>query len=125
MTVSPRLLAFEPDILFSSRIESVSHKLGITVKVVTSIDELMKELADSTLTALTLNLDALQGKIDELKGIMGEKSFPVFGYYSHVNIALADKAKGLGIEIVLPRGAFVAQFEKVLERVLSRSQSSS
>ena len=105
MTVSQRLLAFEPDLIFSSKIESLSRKFGVTAKVVTSVDGLLKDLAGSMPIAVTLNLDALQGKLEALEEI-AHKPFPVFGYYSHVDTALAEEARRLGIHTVIARGAF-------------------
>lgn len=119
MTVPQELLAFEPDLIFSSKIESVSHKFGVAVKVMTSVDEILKELGDSRPTALTLNLDGLQGKLDVLAEIR-KSHFLIFAYYSHVNTALAEEAKRLRIGAVLTRGAFVSQFPEMLRKVLSR-----
>ncbi len=108
------LLAFEPDLMFSSKIESVSRRLGITSRISTSLEEFLNEFANSKPSVVTLNLDALEGKLEALENVASISPY-VIGYYSHVNQTLADEAVRLGVKTVLPRGAFISKFEAILE----------
>lgn len=116
MTAS--ILAFEPDLLFSSKLESASEKMGIEIRVVSDVTRLLQELQSNAPSFLIANLDALEGKLDSLKSLVGGKSFRSVGYYSHVNARLGEEARSIGIRMVMSRGAFVGKFEELLKQAL-------
>lgn len=60
------ILVFEPDMLFSSRIENVAEKMSADIAIVTDIEELLRQLAKKTPQLLLVNLDALNGDLERL-----------------------------------------------------------
>jgi len=114
-----RLIVFEPDLLFSSRIESAAAKAGLPVKVFENLDEFLKEAKQSTPPVALINLDAAMGKLTVLESLARSPSCKLVGYYSHVNSSLAEEAERLGISAVFPRGVFANKLEALLREFSS------
>jgi hypothetical protein len=108
-----RVLVFEPDLLFSSQIESAAHKLGLDAKVTVNMSELKQTLQDTAPRAVLVNLDALGADSRALVGLV-PGACRLIGYYSHVNSKLATEALADGFELVLPRRAFVDRLNDIL-----------
>jgi len=113
MTTGTEIVLFEPDLLFSSKIEGAAKRLNVELRVITDLAELLRDFEGSASRVFVISLDALEGKLSALKNHVSGRP-RVIGYYSHVKAHLAEEAKGVGIEIVLSRGAFVARMEEVL-----------
>ena len=109
-----QLIVFEPDLLFSSRIESAAAKVGFPVKVFDNLDEFLKEAKQATPQVALVNLDAAMGRFAALEGVARSLSCKVVGYYSHVNSSLAAEAQRTGISAVLSRGAFANKLQALL-----------
>jgi hypothetical protein len=99
------VLVLEPDLLFSSRIESVGSKSGLDVKVAVSLNELKQMLNESVPRMLLVNLDAVGVRPKSLVGLV-QGACRLVGYYSHVDSKLAKEALADGFEMVIPRRAF-------------------
>ena len=112
------VLAFEPDLIFSSKIDSLTRKTGIPLTLVTDFSVLVQELTGNMPRLLLLNLDALEGKLASLKDVMSGKTCVSVGYYFHMNRGLAEEAKQSGISVVVSRGEFVTRFQNVLAQAL-------
>jgi hypothetical protein len=113
-----RIVVFEPDLIFSSRIESVATTLGGSVKITSECAELIRQLTDSLPALLILNLDALGKDVARVGDAVRGKSLVCVGYYSHVNTGMAEEATRSGIGMVLTRGVFVKRIEEICARVL-------
>lgn len=114
-----RILAFEPDLLFSSKIESIAARLGFVTTVVTDWDGLLAKLGESIPSVLVVSLDTLDRKIADLVEFVRGKPCTILGYYSHVNVQLAEEARKVGFNVVMSRGAFVSRMEKTLRDVFA------
>jgi hypothetical protein len=118
MMQNAAILAFEPDLIFSSKIDSFTRKMGIPLTVVTDFSVLTRELTGYMPRLLLLNLDALEGKLTSLKDVLSGKTCMSVGYYSHMNRGLAEEARQSGISLVVSRGEFVSKFQNVLAQAL-------
>ena len=107
------VVLFEPDMLFSSRIESVATRFGLVVKVAVTVGELERALRESVPKLLLVDLDALtNGGVSSLGSVyIGCRRV---GYYSHADSKLAAQALACGFEMVMPRRAFKVQLNKIL-----------
>ena len=112
-----QLIVFEPDFLFSSRIESAAERAGIQVKVMSNLQEFLEETRKSTPRVVLVNLDATEGKLALLEEVAKKAACKVVGYYSHVNSGLAEVARSIGIGLVLSRGAFTHELEGILKEL--------
>jgi hypothetical protein len=75
-------------------------------------------LTGNTPALLILNLDSLKSDITQLGDVARGRSFRCVGYYSHVNIELAEKAKGAEIDVIIPRGVFLKRIGAIMAQVL-------
>jgi hypothetical protein len=109
-------LIFEPDLLFSSGIESAARRHGFVVKLTTTTTDLAERLTEKTPSVVVVNLDAVD-TISILSGLTGRQGCRFVGYYSHVNTRVGEEAKKAGFETVLPRRAFAARLNEILAMV--------
>ena len=112
----PEVLVYEPDLLFSSGIESAARRHGFDVKLTTTTTDLAESLNEKAPSVVVVNLDAVD-TISTLSGLMGRQGCRFVGYYSHVNARVAEDAKKVGFETVLPRRAFVARLNEILAMI--------
>jgi hypothetical protein len=113
-----RILVFEPDLLFSSKIESTATKLGVATTVVTDLLRLLSMLKENRPAGLIVNLDALDARIDDLTDPVHEKGCTAVGYYSHVNAEVAEEARRIGFEVILSRGALAARIVETFRKII-------
>jgi len=111
------VLIYEPDLLFSSRIESAGKKFGLEVKTITNMNELHERLKEGLPKLLLVNLDALDERDELLAGLVSPGSCRLVGYYSHVQTESAEKALKRGFESVIPRRAFVVKLSEIFAQV--------
>jgi hypothetical protein len=114
MTANIDILAFEPDLLFFSKIDGSIRKMGARVRVITDAAVLLQDLTKDTPKLLILNLDALEGKLDMLRDVLSGKPCVSVGYYSHTNTRLGEEADRAGISVGMSRGAFVNRIQEIL-----------
>jgi hypothetical protein len=112
------IVAFEPDLIFSSRIESTAEKERLKVRIVTDYEDLSCQLATEAPSLLLLNLDVLEGNIRRLEQFARNENCRIIGYYSHVNGQLAAGAKQIGID-VFSRGSFMIRLPDLLREFAS------
>jgi ActR/RegA family two-component response regulator len=112
------VLLFEPDLLFSSRLESACRKSGLDVKVTTTMSEFERALKELFPRISLVNLDALGTGCKSLVWLVHGTS-KLVGYYSHVDSKLATEALASGFEIVVPRRAFADRLGEILSDISS------
>jgi DNA-binding NarL/FixJ family response regulator len=105
---------FEPDLLFSSRIESAAIKSGLAVRVIVTTNELQRALQASVPRLLLVDLDALAGS--SLLGLL-KGPWKLVGYYSHADSKLASQALACGFNMVIPRRSFVDQLNEIFANI--------
>jgi hypothetical protein len=105
-------LLYEPDLLFSSRIESAARKLGLGVKVMVTMSDLERALRKSTPRLLLVNLDVPGVDSKSLAQLVHGGS-KLIGYYSHVESKLATEALANGFSMVVPRRVFANRLSEI------------
>ena len=113
-----RVVVFEPDLMFSSKIESAGRKSGFVVRTVVTFDELQRVLAECIPNVLLVNLDDLGTNVTSIRRLV-KGSCRLIGYYSHVNSKLAGEALANGFEVAIPRRAFVDRLADVFADISS------
>jgi hypothetical protein len=122
MVEGAKILIFEPDLLFSSKLDSSIRNLGDKIMLLADQRLFLQELTRGMPKVLVLNLDALEGELGQLRDTLGEESCVSVGCYSHTNTRLAKEAKRAGISVILPRGAFVSRVQEILEKAVSQAE---
>ena len=84
------------------------------------MESLLNLLKQGGPEAIIVNLDALDGKIIDLSGLLQRRAFHVVAYYSHVNADLAKQVVKIGFRFILPRNVFVSKIEKTLRQITSQ-----
>jgi len=113
------VLVYEPDLIFSSRLERLSRSIEQDFRVFDDLALLLNEARRAKPLAFIINLDEM--KHDAIQEFV---SFhvPVLGYYSHVNFETARMALRSGVNQVVTRGAFVARAEAVFRELLDSTR---
>jgi hypothetical protein len=114
-----KILVYEPDLMFSSRIEAAAARVGASIEVANRIENLAEELKAGGVQGMLLNLDAAEGNLGRLESVLKVIPVKTVGYYSHTNTRLMEEARRAGIGSVLTRGAFVARLDVILKDVIS------
>ena len=114
--MTSEVLVCEADLLFSSGIESAARRHGFEVRLATTPTDLVETLKEKMPSVVIVNLDAV-GVLVALSGVNRKPGGRFVGYYSHVNSRVAEEAKKLGFETVLPRSAFVSKLNEILAMV--------
>jgi len=107
-----KLLLFEPDLLFSSRIEGAATRFQLEVKVTVTVDELQRSVKESAPRMLLVDLDAMPAGVPLSELVHGRCR--VVGYYSHADSKLATRALASGFQMVIPRRSFMGHLNKLL-----------
>lgn len=107
------VLVLEPDLIFSSKIETRLKKLGLECKILSARDDLIDALRED-LQAVIVNVDTL-GQEYEIPQNFSNRRCLLLGYYSHVNVKAAEAAKAVGIES-FPRSMIISKLEDILGR---------
>jgi hypothetical protein len=111
------VLVYEPDLFFSSRIESAGKRFGLEVNTVTIMNELRERLKEGLPKLLLVNLDALEERRESLAWLVSPRSCRLLGYYSHVHTDSSDKALKSGFESVIPRRTFAVKLSEIFAQV--------
>ncbi len=119
MVTTAQIIAYEPDLLFSSKIESAAAKFALEVKVTGDLDELLRELRKTVPEIVFVNLDKAEGNLAALEEYARKSACQVVGYYSHVNTKLAEEARRIGFDSVVSRGVFAAKLDQTLAALRS------
>jgi len=118
-TLGAAVLVYEPDLLFSSRIESAGEKFGLKVNTITNTNELRERLKGGLPKLLLVNLDAFEEQDESLAGLVQHGGCRLIGYYSHAQAESAGKALQRGFEIVVPRRAFAVKLGEIFAQISS------
>jgi hypothetical protein len=102
------------DLLFTSRIKDVAKQCGRTVQLIRS-EESLRVVADTLGTeggggVLLVDLEKPSVVLDVIESVLtcfSEAGWSVVGFYSHVHVDVAQKAKAMGFGAVMPRSKFV------------------
>ena len=92
------IFVFEPDLLFSSRFENLSHVIGQDFRVFTDASMLLKAARSERPAAFIISLDAIG---PEAVQILVKLDVPVMGYYSHIHSETARAAVQSGVDRVV------------------------
>jgi len=109
------VFVFEPDLIFSSKLDGLSRLMGVEFRIFAELDEFMDAAYAEKPGALIVNLDVI--KSDKLQTLLNV-GIPVMGYYSHVHSEVARAAVQLGVGEVVTRGAFFANSQSLVRGLL-------
>ncbi|ADC89757.1 hypothetical protein Thal_1125 [Thermocrinis albus DSM 14484] len=113
-----KVVLWDRNLITAQRIRSLLAERGVEVKVLSSyqaVEDFLKEVGDA---AVFVNLEALTQE-DALINI--KRTYPhvkLVGYCGHKNVSLQEKAKSMGVDLVVPNSVITMQPYEVLKKVL-------
>jgi len=100
------------DLFWATRIKTTADAMGIPARPARNIEMLQARLADSPVTAVIVDLDALDSSLAIINRLRGpnatptERAIRVVAFGPHVAIEAFEAARLAGADKVLARGAF-------------------
>jgi DNA-binding NarL/FixJ family response regulator len=105
-----RVLALVPDLLFGSRVQGSLAAGGHEVELISGEQRLRERLADSSQPAAeVLIVDLTNEQLDGaglLESLAAERALEAtrtLAFYSHVDVAVRERATSAGFDLVVPR----------------------
>ena len=114
--MSRRVLAVVPDLFFATKIAATAKAVSVTLELV-SLAGALDACAANPPDLLLLDLHAPgdpHSLVRALKADAHTAEVPVCGFFSHVEIQRRDGALAAGIDVALPRSAFVNRLPALL-----------
>ena len=115
------VLCVMSDLMFRSRIDDVTTRLGLPLRAAKSMDQLERHLANGApaIAIVDLECDALDptAAIQRLRALPDGGALAIIGYAGHTNATAIAAGRAAGAGVVLARSAFTAQLAPMLERV--------
>lgn len=108
---------YEPDLFFSSRIESGGARFGLEVETMVTLNALEAALRGGLPKLLLVNLDVLEERHESLTGLVAPGGCRLVGYYSHVDAKSAEQALRTGFDVVIPRRAIAVKLNEIFSEL--------
>jgi len=105
----PAVLVLCRDLLFTSKITSTAQTVGVPVKIIRN-PEMLNDAAGN---ALIVDLQQ-DGYLDAAAQWKQRTGGQLTGFVGHVHTDIVARARALGFDNVIPRGAFNARLGEIL-----------
>lgn len=111
------------DLVFATRIKHTATDAGVEARPVRSVPMLLERLNDADVRAILLDLDAPERAFELLGVLRGPQADPThravrtLAWGPHVDHELLGHARTAGADLVMTRGAFVADLANLLRRL--------
>ncbi|MCE7974364.1 MAG: hypothetical protein DYG92_08615 [Leptolyngbya sp. PLA1] len=118
------ILYFAADLVWASKIKATANALGLAARPVRTLEMLEARLADADPVAVLLDLDSPDIALAMLARLRDpsrptQRRIKVLAWGPHIARDLLQKARDLGADDVLTRGAFDHAMEDILPRLAS------
>lgn len=123
---TPVVLYAAADLIWATRIKATADAMGVACRPVRSLEMLEARLADSTIGALIVDLEAGDLALSLIERVKGGPSagtppkrltIRVLAFGPHVAVDAMDRARAAGADAVLPRGAFDRRLPEILREL--------
>jgi CheY-like chemotaxis protein len=117
--MSKLVIALVDDMFFASKIRAVAEHLGVSVRFARSINEALEAARTDAPLLIIADLHAQKcdpfALAEQLKMDETLRAVPLLGFFSHVQIALQQRAEQSGYDRIMPRSAFSKNLPEILE----------
>jgi DNA-binding NarL/FixJ family response regulator len=112
-----RILGLMHDLFFRSKVDAVSHALGIAVVYATSMEEANARCAEEVPAMIFVDLADPRFPAVEIAGAMrvAAPSARLIGFASHVDLKALNAAREAGFEMTLSRSEFTQRLPELLK----------
>lgn len=113
-----RVIAAVDDLFFAAKIRGTAASLDVEASFPKTLEKLLEEAKSGEAAAVIFDLQAkLIDAFEAARLLKSEdetRSIPLFGFYSHIDTELRERAKGSGIDEVMPRSVFNQRLMEIL-----------
>lgn len=113
-----RVLALIPDLLFGSRVQSMLTLAGHEVRLIADARQLTEDVVMGAVLVvdLTGELDgpALVRELSD-RALLADTS--TLGFYSHVDVAMRERAEQAGFDVIVPRSRMAREGAELVTRL--------
>ncbi len=103
------------DLFFQSKIIETARHVGIELKLCSTTEAFLSEIAKSAPSLAIVDLNARNTPLEAIARLRSTgNQVPVIGYLSHVQTELAERAKAAGCREVMPRSKFSMNLAAIL-----------
>jgi CheY-like chemotaxis protein len=121
------VLCVMSDLMFRSRIDDVTTRLGLPLRAAKSMEQLERHLANGApaIAIVDLECDSLDSTaaIQRLRALPDGAALAIVGYAGHTNATAIAAGRAAGAGVVLARSAFTTQLAAMLERVAAAERA--
>ena len=121
------VLVIMSDLMFRSRIDDVTTRLGLPLRAAKSMEQLERHLANSAPAIAIVDLEAdtidPSAAIARLRALPNGASLAIIAYAGHTNATAIAAGRAAGAGVVLARSAFTAQLAPLLERAAASERA--
>ena len=112
-----RILGLMHDLFFRSKVEAVSHALGVEVVYASSLDEANARCAEEAPAVIFVDLANPRFPAVETAGAMlaAAPAARLIGFASHVDLKTLGAAREAGFEMTLSRSDFTQRLPELLK----------
>jgi len=115
----PRVVAYMDDLFFQMKLAETAKHLGLEVKVARTADSLLQLLEPPPLLVI-VDLNARSSPLDAVERLRtAQPHLRVIGFLSHVQTDLAQKARAMGFDEIMPRSKFSMSLPQILATAIA------
>jgi len=110
----PRVVAYMDDLFFQMKLAETARHLGLEVKVAQNADALL-QLLEPPPRLVIVDLNAKSSPLAAVERLRTtQPGLRVIGFLSHVQTDLAERAKAVGFDQIMPRSQFSMNLPQIL-----------
>ena len=110
----PRVVAYMDDLFFQMKLAETAKLLGLEVKVAGNADSLL-QLLEPPPRLVIVDLNAKSSPLAAVERLRtAQPGLRVIGFLSHVQTDLAERAKAVGFDQIMPRSQFSMNLPQIL-----------
>jgi DNA-binding NarL/FixJ family response regulator len=114
------VVALMDDLFFQAKVTETAKRLGLELRICGTPDSLLAEIAQQTPGLIVVDLNARSEPLSAIERLpVSAREIPIVAFLSHVQIALAEKAKAAGCREVMPRSVFTHNLATILAQAKS------
>lgn len=110
-----QVVALVDDLIFIAKMQETARQVGADLRIVSAGPALVQAAAEDSVKVIVVDLNARSGSLQALEQLkLAGHQKPTIAFLSHVQIELAERAKALGCDQVMPRSKFTQDLAKIL-----------
>jgi DNA-binding NarL/FixJ family response regulator len=116
------VVALIDDLFFQAKVVETAKHLGVDLRICGTPDALLAEIGKQAPGLIVVDLNARSEPLSAIERLPASaREIPTVAFLSHVQTALAEKAREAGCREVMPRSQFTQNLATILARAKSHT----